>query len=104
MGHRIKLTLLYCITTINNYYYACILQTSFPKHILIKNYSPIKSIVFFFFLCSYGDDRIPAVIDDLSCLNSTYLTIFQCSYSTSVSSSCTAENDVSVSCCKFISQ
>ena len=58
---------------------------------------------FIFFLCSYGNDR-PAVIDDLSCLYSTYLTIFQCSYSTSVSSSCTSENYISVRCCKFVAQ
>ena len=59
-------------------------------------------IVFLIFLCSY--DRLPAVIDDLSCSYNTYLTIFQCSYSTTVTITnwCTDDYDVSVSCCKFV--
>ena len=81
--------------------------------IQIKNNSLVIQVVhmnslyinyYIFFLSSYGNDGLPAVVDDLSCFYSTYLTIFQCSYSTSISSSCTSDNDVSVSCCKFITE
>ena len=60
----------------------------------------------FSFLCSYGNDGLPAVIGQLYCLN-TSLTVFQCSYSTEFVDPCTSDNDdndVSVSCCKFLTQ
>ena len=54
-------------------------------------------------LLSFATDYLPTVIDDLSCYLNSYLTIFQCSYSTFISSSCNDDQDVSVTCCKFIS-
>ena len=52
------------------------------------------------FLDRYGTDNLPTVIDDLSCSLSSYLTIFQCSYSSSIDSGCSNDNDVAVTCCK----
>ena len=52
------------------------------------------------FLDRYGTDNLPTVIDDLSCSLSSYLTIFQCYYSSSIDSGCSNDNDVAVTCCK----
>ena len=43
-------------------------------------------------------------IDDLDCANSTYLTIFQCSFDTYIDSGCNNSNsyDATVYCCKSI--
>ena len=43
-------------------------------------------------------------IDDLDCANSTYLTIFQCSFDTYIDSGCNNTNsyDATVYCCKSI--
>ncbi len=59
----------------------------------------------FFHLHSFDDDNLPIVIDDLDCSTYSgiqYLTIFQCSYSTTIRSSCTSNKDVSVTCCECI--
>ena len=101
-----------CVTTIITMHAYFVFKNIFLRIIiLIKNNSLVIQVVhmnslyvnyYNFFLSSYGNDGLPAVIDELSCFYSTYLTIFQCSYSTSISSSCTSDNDVSVSCCKFV--
>ena len=55
------------------------------------------------FIDRYGTDTLPTVIDDLSCSQSSYLTIFQCSYSSSIDSGCSNDNsDVAVTCCKSL--
>lgn len=51
-------------------------------------------------LFSFGIDRRPTLIDNLDCSLSSYLNIFQCSFSTIISSSCTNNYDASVTCCK----
>ena len=42
-------------------------------------------------------------MDDLNCASSNYLTIFQCSFSTSIDSGCTNTNsyDATVYCCEL---
>ena len=43
-------------------------------------------------------------MDDLNCGSSSYLTIFQCSFSTIIDSGCTNTNsyDATVYCCEYI--
>ena len=55
------------------------------------------------FLFSYGTDCLSMKINDLNCGNSSYLTIFQCSFSTYINSGCTNNNsyDPTVYCCKY---
>ena len=62
--------------------------------------SSVVIIISISFLNRYGTDNLPTVIDDLSCSLSSYLTIFQCSYSSSIDSGCSDDNDVAVTCCK----
>ena len=52
--------------------------------------------------CRFGIDVRPALLDDVSCSDSQYQMIFQCTVSRIISSSCTDNNDISVTCCKFI--
>ena len=47
----------------------------------------------------YGTDTSPTVINHVIC-SSSYLVILQCLFSTIISSSCTDDNDVSVTCCE----
>ena len=51
---------------------------------------------------SYIKDHAPTSLSYLSCAISEYLNIFQCDYSTTSSSLCTDDTDVSVICCKLI--
>ena len=52
---------------------------------------------------SFGPDTFATLFQDVSCTNDNYLMLFQCSVSTTISSSCiTNENDISVTCCKCI--
>ena len=54
-------------------------------------------------LSSYGTDTLSMKMDDLNCYNSSYLTIFQCSFSTYIDSGCTNTNsyDATVYCCEY---
>ena len=53
-------------------------------------------------LCSYGTDYNPMLLDDVNCANNNYLTILQCSFSTSIDSGCTSNSyDATVYCCMF---
>ena len=51
----------------------------------------------------YGMDDLPIKIYHLSCENSNFLSIFQCSFSTYIDSGCTNSNsyDATVYCCKL---
>ncbi|XP_019856385.1 PREDICTED: deleted in malignant brain tumors 1 protein-like isoform X3 [Amphimedon queenslandica] len=51
-------------------------------------------------LVSYGTDYLSMKWDDVNCVSSSYLSIAQCSYSTSIDSGCTNSNsyDATVSC------
>ena len=72
-----------------------------PNHFII-NYPSTLYATILYFLYSYGFDRLRLLIDNLSCRTSNYLTIFQCGYNTSISSSCSSpDDDVTVVCCKF---
>ena len=51
---------------------------------------------------SYGIDNSPTLLDDVHCPSPGYLTVLQCSYSTSIDSGCSSNsNDVTVHCCEF---
>ncbi|XP_019863586.1 PREDICTED: neurotrypsin-like, partial [Amphimedon queenslandica] len=47
---------------------------------------------------SFGNDNYTALLNDVSCSNDNYLMLFQCTVSTTVSTLCTAREDVSVTC------
>ena len=54
-----------------------------------------------FLSCSYGTDNSNTLLDDVNCYNSNYLTLQQCSVSTSISSTCSLDSqDAYVVCCK----
>ena len=56
-----------------------------------------------FFLCSFGTDYVSTKWDDFSCADSNYLSVAQCTYSTSIDSDCNSDStDATVTCCKFI--
>uniref|UniRef100_A0A1X7VF72 SRCR domain-containing protein n=1 Tax=Amphimedon queenslandica TaxID=400682 RepID=A0A1X7VF72_AMPQE len=46
----------------------------------------------------FGVDTNRTLLDDVSCSNSRYLTLFQCTVSTFISSLCTDADDISVTC------
>ena len=52
---------------------------------------------------NYGTDSIQMKMDDVNCVNSNYLTLLQCSFSTYIDSGCTNTNyyDATVYCCKI---
>ena len=52
---------------------------------------------------SYGTDNNSMILDDVNCPHNNYLTILQCSFSTSIDSGCNNNNsyDSTVDCCKF---
>ena len=52
---------------------------------------------------SYGTDTLSVKMDDLNCGSNNYLTIFQCSFSTTIDSGCINSNsyDATVYCCKY---
>ena len=53
--------------------------------------------------CRFGLDTNPITLDNVNCFTSNYLTILQCGYSTSISSTCShGSDDVSVTCCEFL--
>ena len=53
-------------------------------------------------LCRYGTDSNPMLLDDVNCDNNNYLTIFQCSFDTSIKGGCTSNSyDATVYCCMF---
>ena len=54
-------------------------------------------------LTSYGNDFYQMKMDDVNCVNSNYLTLLQCSFSTYIDSGCTNTNsyDATVYCCKI---
>ena len=54
-------------------------------------------------LSSYGTDTLSMKMDDLNCVSYSYLTIFQCSFSTYIDSGCTNTNyyDATVYCCEY---
>ena len=60
------------------------------------------SFVEFFYYSSYGNDNASIEISNLNCSSSSYLTIYQCSYSTFVDSGCINNDtyDATVYCCK----
>ena len=51
---------------------------------------------------SYGTDYNLMRVDDLNCINSNYLTVLQCTYSTYMDGVCTYGNsyDATVYCCE----
>ena len=52
-------------------------------------------------LSSHGNDGAPAVIDDVRCTSYPQaLVLLRCSFSTSIDSACTAEDDVGIECCE----
>ena len=53
-------------------------------------------------MSSYGTDSLSINIDDLNCISSSYLTIFQCSFDTYIDSGCNNTNsyDATVYCCE----
>ena len=53
---------------------------------------------------NYGTDSIQMKMDDVNCVNSNYLTLLQCSFSTYIDSGCTNTNyyDATVYCCKIM--
>ena len=66
--------------------------------------SAVSKIDYSFSSYSYGTDYLRMKWDDVSCANSSYLSIAQCSYSTYIDSGCTNTNsyDATVYCCKFV--
>ena len=54
--------------------------------------------------CRFGlDTENPITLDSVDCSTSNYLTILQCRWSTTVSSSCDhGSDDVSVTCCELL--
>ena len=55
-------------------------------------------------ITSYGTDTSQMIMNDVNCLNSNYLTLLQCSFSTHIDSGCTNTNsyDATVYCCKLL--
>ena len=53
---------------------------------------------------NYGTDTNQMIMNDVNCLNSNYLTLLQCSFSTHIDSGCTNTNsyDATVYCCKLL--
>ena len=49
---------------------------------------------------SYGYDYNSMLLDDVNCVSNNYLTILQCSFSTSIDSGCTNSYDATVYCCE----
>ena len=47
-----------------------------------------------------NDSSLPTLLSNVSCSTSSYLVILQCSYNDTPPSSCTDDDDVSVTCCK----
>ena len=55
-----------------------------------------------FTTCRFGSDKLPILLNKVRCQTSDYLVILQCSYNTTISSSCTSSDDLSVTCCKSL--
>ena len=51
---------------------------------------------------NYGTDTNQMIMNDVNCLNSNYLTLLQCSFSTYIDSGCTNSYDATVYCCKLL--
>ena len=62
------------------------------------------AVIFDIYLYRFDNDNNVTLMDDVHCSTSDYLTLFQCSYSTVISSLCTDSDDISVTCCKYIIQ
>ena len=48
-----------------------------------------------------NDSSLPTLLSNVSCSTSSYLVILQCSYDDTPPSSCTDDDDVSVTCCEL---
>lgn len=48
--------------------------------------------------CRFGTDTLPAVLSSVSCSSASFLVIHQCDYNSITPSSCTNNDDISVTC------
>ena len=64
-------------------------------------FKDLSSYFFVIAFFSYGIDYYETLINEVNCTHDNYLTILQCSYSTTIDSGCTDSYDATVYCCEY---